>query len=55
MMIRSRGPNDRAQTYQQQPISSSLFLKVLVKEASLMVWENLPEEVQYGFYYENPC
>jgi len=41
MMIRSRGPNERVQPYQQQPISRSLFPKVIVGEASLPVWESL--------------
>lgn len=43
MMIRSRGPNERARKYQQHPISNSLFLKVLVSEVSPPVWENLPK------------
>jgi len=34
MMIKSRGLNERDQPYQQQPISSSLFRKLLVREAS---------------------
>jgi len=38
MMIRSRVPNGRAQPYQQQPISNLLFLKVLLHEASILVW-----------------
>jgi len=55
MMIRSRGPNERARPYQQQPISSSLFPNILMREAPPPIWENLPEEAQCGFSYENIC
>jgi len=55
MMIISRGPNERAQSYQQQPISSSLFSKVLVSEGSPPIWEKLPKEVHRECIIEKPA
>jgi len=53
IMIRSRAPNGGDQPYLQQPISISLFSNFLAYKASPSFWENLPEEVQRRFSYQN--